>query len=170
MPIPSDYSELLSILNTARAKYLIVGAYAVTHYTEPRYTKDLDIWVEASPANARKIYQALKKFGAPLEKITPEDFTNQKLIYQIGVAPVRVDIIMGLPGLPFRKAWSNRTVASWEGIQVNILGLNDLIKLKEKAKRTVNGNDLADLRRVSRLTPARRMAARQVKNKRTGRK
>lgn len=148
MQTPSDYRELLKIFNTARVKYLIVGAYAVTHYTEPRYTKDIDIWIDAVRENAGKVYHALKKFGAPLEKITPQDFTNRKLVYQIGVAPVRIDIIMGLTGLEFRKAWKHRTVTLLEGIKVNILGLEDLVRVKKKTKRGVNGIDLTNLRYV----------------------
>jgi len=107
MQIPLDYKELLKILNRHKAKYLIVGAYAVAYYAEPRYTKDIDIWIESSQNNARKVYSALKKFGAPLENITLNDFTNENLVYQVGVAPIRVDIIMGLKGLNFEKAWEN---------------------------------------------------------------
>lgn len=150
MQIPLDYKELLKILNKHQAKYLIVGAYAVAYYAEPRYTKDIDIWIESSPNNARKVYSALKKFGAPLENITLNDFTNENLMYQIGVAPVRVDIIMGLKGLNFEKAWENRTKTKLEGIKVNIVGLEELIKSKKKAKRAMNGRDLDSLRYVLR--------------------
>jgi len=146
MPIPSDYKELLKLLNTGKVKYLVVGAYAVTHYTEPRYTKDIDIWIDTSLSNARKVYQALKKFGAPLDKITPEDFTNRELIYQIGVAPVRVDIIMNLTGLTFNRAWKNRTITSLAGVKTNIIGLKELIKAKAKTRREIDGIDIKNLR------------------------
>lgn len=150
MQIPLDYKELLKILNRHKAKYLIVGAYAVAYYAEPRYTKDIDIWIESSQNNARKVYSALKKFGAPLENITLNDFTNENLVYQIGVAPIRVDIIMGLKGLNFEKAWENRTKAKLEGIKVNIMGLEELIKSKKKTQRDMNGRDLDSLRYVLR--------------------
>jgi len=108
MRVSSDYRDLFKILNRYRVKYLVVGAYAVAYYTEPRFTKDLDIWVKPDMKNAQRVYQALKKFGAPLKNISVQDFTNKKLIYQIGVAPVRVDIIMGIPGINFDRAWLNR--------------------------------------------------------------
>lgn len=142
MLIPSDYKDLLRILNKHRVRYLIVGAYAVIYYAEPRYTKDLDIWVEPKIENAKKVYKALKEFGAPLKDIIVEDFTNRNLFYQIGVAPVRVDIIMGLGDLEFDLAWRQRSITYFDRIKVNILGLNELIKSKEKMKRHL---DLADI-------------------------
>ena len=146
MPIPSDYKELLSILNRHRVKYLIVGAYAVIHYTEPRYTKDLDIWVDPGKENAKKVYAALKEFGAPLKGITALDFTKKDLVYQVGVEPVRVDIIMGLPGLQFKKVWKQRTIAKLEGVRASVIGLNDLIKSKTRTKRPIDVIDTENLR------------------------
>jgi predicted nucleotidyltransferase len=142
MLIPSDYKDLLRILNKHKVKYLMVGAYAVIYYTEPRYTKDLDIWIEPTIENAKRVYNALKEFGAPLKDITFEDFTNKNLFYQIGVAPVRVDIIMGISDLEFSKAWKSRKRANFEGIKVNIIGIDDLIKLKEKTKRDIDKVDV----------------------------
>ena len=145
MPIPSDYKELLSILNRHRVKYLIVGAYAVIHYTEPRYTKDIDVWIKPEIKNAVKLYQALKDFGAPLKNITVEDFTNKDLVYQMGVEPVRIDIIMGLSGVEFDRAWQNRSVANFDGIKVNITGINELIQSKIKTKRRTDMIDIEHL-------------------------
>ena len=142
---PSDYKELLSILNKHKVKYLIVGAYAVIHYTEPRYTKDLDIWIESETENAKRAYAALKEFGAPLKNISPEDFTNKNLVYQIGVEPVRVDIIMGIPGIEFIRAWKYRKVAVFDNIRVNIIGINQLIMSKKKARRDMDLIDLKSL-------------------------
>jgi hypothetical protein len=83
------YKELLQLLNEFEVEYLIVGGFAVMKYGEPRYTKDLDVWVHNSPENSRCVLEALKKFGAPLEHdgITAETFTGQ-VVYQIGIAPV----------------------------------------------------------------------------------
>jgi hypothetical protein len=148
MVTPSDYSELLKILNAHKARYLIVGAYAVIYHTEPRYSKDIDIWVDPEMANAHKVYAALKEFGAPLQGIKVEDFTNTSLVYQIGVAPVRVDIIMGLPGITFSQAWKNKAKAKFEDVMTNILGLNELIKAKEKAMRSIDAIDVKNLRKV----------------------
>jgi len=146
MQIPFDYKDLLRILNKHRVKYLIIGAYAVVYYTEPRYTKDLDIWVEPSLKNAEKVYRALKEFGAPLQDVRVEDFTNPDLVYQIGVAPVRVDIIMSPAKIEFKEAWKNRKrVNLIEGVKVNIIGLDELIKMKKMAKRDTDKRDLKAL-------------------------
>jgi len=141
----------LRILNKHRVKYLIIGAYAVVYYTEPRYTKDLDIWIESSLENAKRVYKALSEFGAPLEGIKIEDFTNPKLVYQIGVEPVRVDILMGAGNLKFDIAWKRRKrVVFSENLKVNLIGLEDLIKLKEKANRYMDKRDSEELKYVKR--------------------
>jgi len=89
-----DYKELLHTFNEQGVRYLIVGGYAVMKYTEPRYTKDLDVWVGNSPGNAKRVFAALVKFGSPLgrDEITPTTFRKPNVVYQIGVAPVRIDI------------------------------------------------------------------------------
>ncbi|MBU0759559.1 MAG: hypothetical protein KKC66_05415 [Candidatus Omnitrophica bacterium] len=146
MDISLDYRDLFRILNRHKVKYLIVGAYAVVYYTEPRFTKDLDLWVKADIKNAEKLYKALKQFGAPLRDIRLKDFTNERMVYQIGIAPIRVDIIMGLPGISFDLAWKNRVRSKYEDTQINIIGIKDLIKSKKKANRP---HDRLDLNRLT---------------------
>jgi predicted nucleotidyltransferase len=155
MAIPSDYKELLSVLNRLKARYLIVGAYAVIYYTEPRYTKDIDIWVEPEIENAKKVYRALKKFGAPLKDVSPEDFVKKNMIYQIGVAPVRADILMGIGDIEFNQAWAHRRVVEFEGIKVNIIGLKDLIMAKKRAKRQSDAIDIDNLQQGLKLIKKR---------------
>src|SRR3954451_12627977 len=101
------YKELLHILNEHEVEYLIVGGYAVMKYTEPRFTKDLDVWVHNSSANSVRLYHALANFGAPLQHdgVTAETFTKEKIVYQIGVAPVRIDISTYIDGVTFDIAW-----------------------------------------------------------------
>jgi hypothetical protein len=84
----------LRLFSEFRIKYLVVGGYAVIKYTEPRYTKNLDLWIKADPKNAASVFEALQAFGAPLEGITVEDFAHEGYFYQMGIAPVRVDIVM----------------------------------------------------------------------------
>lgn len=148
MEICLDYKELLKILNKHRVKYLIVGAYAVIYYTEPRYTKDLDIWIDPEKENAQRVYAALAEFGAPLRGITYKDFINKKLVYQIGIAPIRVDIIMGIGNLKFEVAYRNGISAKFDNIKVKIMGLKDLIKSKEKVRREIDVADLKALRYI----------------------
>lgn len=145
MLLPLDYRDLLKILNKHRVRYLIVGAYAVIYYTEPQYTKDLDVWIEPTLENAKRLYKALKEFGAPLKSVKLEDFTDKDLFYQIGVAPVRVDIMMGIKGLEFEDSWENRIITNFERIKANILGINELIRSKEITGRN---EDIKDIERL----------------------
>ena len=151
MKVASDYKDLLRILNRYKVRYLIVGAYAVIYYTEPRFTKDLDIWVGPESENAKKVYEALKEFGAPLKDINLRDFANKNLVYQIGVAPIRVDIILGIPGIEFDRVWKHRSVATFDGIKVNIIGINELIESKKRARRHMDITDIQSLRYRLRL-------------------
>jgi hypothetical protein len=91
MNVNSDLRDLFKTLNACHVRYIVVGAHAVVYYTEPRYTKDLDLWVDASPENAARLFKALAVFGAPLHGITEQDLTNTELVYQVGVEPNRVD-------------------------------------------------------------------------------
>jgi|SRR5579871_135498 len=131
------YKELLQALNESHVEFLIVGGYAVMKYTEPRYTKDLDIWVNRSPENSANVFQALARFGAPLSKdgITPETFTEESLIYQIGVPPVRIDILTQVTGVEFEEAWPNRVGSTIFGVPVHFISLSDLIANKQLSGR-----------------------------------
>lgn len=143
-----DYKDLLKIFNKYKVRYIVVGAYAVIYYTVPRYTKDLDIWVEPTPENADKIYNALKEFGAPLIDVQREDFTNKSLIYQIGVAPVRIDLITSILGVEFAFAWKNRKRTNYDRVPINILDIKNLIKSKKILRRD---QDILDLKRLTKL-------------------
>ena len=146
-----DFRDLFRTLNDCGAKYLVVGAYAVVYYAEPRFTKDLDIWVEASPENARRVWEGLAAFGAPLENVTEADFENPELMYQIGIAPNRIDIMMNIPGVDFQSAWENRVAASYVEVPISIISLDDLIKAKRAAGRE---QDLLDLKSLDRARAA----------------
>jgi len=104
----SDFEELLRIFSDNEVKYLIVGGHAVMLYTEPRYTKDLDVWIEASEENAAKVFRALAEFGAPLSGLSADDFAREGFFYQLGRPPARVDILMSIDGIRFDEAWPNR--------------------------------------------------------------
>ncbi|HEY7546694.1 MAG TPA: DUF6036 family nucleotidyltransferase [Blastocatellia bacterium] len=125
----------MSILNEEQVRYLIVGGYAVIEHTEPRYTKDLDIWVSPARDNAERVYASLKRFGAPLSNITVEDFANTGTVYQMGRPPVRVDILMGVAGLDFESAWNNRVESSYGEVRTQFLSIEDLIINKRAVGR-----------------------------------
>jgi len=137
-----DYADLFKLFNGHRVRYLVVGAYAVVFYAEPRYTKDLDLWVEPTRENADQVWKALAEFGAPLEGVTLEDFSNPELIYQIGVEPNRIDIMMAVPGLEFEGAWKRRVTSSYSGEEIFILNLEDLIQAKKTTGRESDRLDL----------------------------
>ena len=141
------FKELLQCLNEFEVRYLIVGGYAIMKYTEPRFTKDLDIWVENSVGNSGRVFEALKRFGAPIEsdKITAETFTGDRLTYQIGIAPVRIDILTGITGVDFKDAWQDRVEGSVFGVSVHFISLAQLIANKEATARS---SDLEQLRQI----------------------
>ena len=146
MDISSDFSDLFKTLNKHRVKYLVAGAYAVIYHTEPRFTKDLDVWVKADGTNAVKLYKALREFGAPLKNLSLDDLTNENLVYQIGVAPVRIDIIMGLGGIRFDSAWKHRVRSSYGKVPISIMGIRHLVQAKKRAGRPQDLTDLEMLR------------------------
>jgi len=149
MSANSLFKELLRKFNEHQIKYLIVAAYAVMKYTEPRYTKDLDVWIEPSRVNAEKVFRALAEFGAPLDSVTTEDFSNPELIFQIGIAPHRIDILMSVKGLQFAEAWARRIETRFDDVPLQIVSKADLLTAKEAMGRPQDILDAEALRRAS---------------------
>ena len=118
MFVNSDFSDLLQIFNAREVKYLVIGGYAVVQYAEPRFTKDLDILISTEPVNAQAVYAALREFGAPLTGLTPKDFSEEGFFFQMGVSPVRVDVLMGIPGIQFEECWHRRLEVDFDGLKV----------------------------------------------------
>jgi len=125
--------------------YLIVGAYAVTYYAEPSYTTDLDILIRPTLENAMKTLAALKRFEAPLTDIKAEDLTDPELVYQIGVEPNRIDILMSVTGIAFEEAWQHRVQSTYGGVPIYLISREDLITAKKASGRP---QDLLDLERL----------------------
>src|SRR5882724_6884246 len=114
-------------------------------YSEPRYTKDLDIWVEATEENAHRVYRALAEFGAPLAAVGASEFSKPELIYQLGVPPSRIDILTSLTGLSFEDAWTRRNEADFDGVPATFVDVQDLISNKRSVARD---SDLIDCKRL----------------------
>ena len=142
-----DYLELLLCLNDNKVKYLVIGGYAVIQYSEPRYTKDIDIWVEASVVNAKKLLKALKHFGAPIANLSVEELAMPGLVYVFGIPPVRVDILNRVSGGKFEVAWKAKNVITLEGTKINFASKVDLIKMKKSAGRPQDLADIASLKK-----------------------
>ena len=137
---------MLQILLDNKVRFLVVGAYAMGAYGYPRATGDFDIWVEASLENSKIIYQSLLKFGAPISELTQTTFCEEGIIFQIGVAPRRIDIITKIDGVDFKKAYSDRQEVEIEDIKIPFLSKEDLIKNKESTGREKDKLDAKYLR------------------------
>ena len=137
-----DYKDILSVLSKRKVKFILVGAYAMAVQGYPRSTMDIDLWVMPDPENALLVLQALSEFGAPSGELSPEDLQQEDLIFQIGVAPRRIDIITSADGLTFNEAYANSELIEIEGIAVRVLSISDLIKNKRSTGRL---RDLADV-------------------------
>ena len=138
----SDFEELLKLFNDNGVRYLVVGGHAVMLYTEPRYTKDLDLWIEASEENAGKVFDSLAAFGAPLAGLSPEDFTREGFFYQVGMPPARIDILMSIDGVRFEDAWPDRNQAELGTQPVWFISRADLVRNKRACGRHIDLHDL----------------------------
>ena len=150
MAINRDFRDLLSALSAASARFLVVGAHAVIYYSVPRYTKDLDIWIDPTPENAAKVYRALAEFGAPLTGVTVEDLHTPGTVLQIGVEPNRIDVMTDVEGLTFEDAWNRQEHSVYGEVPISLLNLDDLITSKRAAGRAQDRLDLKWLRRAKR--------------------
>ena len=137
-----DFAEMLSALSAAGAEYLVVGAHALAAHGRPRATGDLDIWIRPTTENGERVWVALTQFGAPLSALKKEDLATPGIVFQIGVEPVRIDILTAIDGVDFDGAWKRRLVAEIDGQSVPLLGRDDLIRNKRATGRP---QDLADV-------------------------
>ena len=138
----SHYKEILSILSEKKVRFLLVGAYAMAVHGYLRSTMDIDLWVMPDPENALLVLQALEDFGAPIGDLSVEDFQKDDVVFQIGVAPLRIDILTSIDGLKFEDAFASSELVDIEGISINVLSIPDLIKNKQATGRI---RDLADV-------------------------
>ena len=138
-----DFVEMLSALLEARAEFLIVGAHALAAHGVPRATGDLDIWVRSETDNADRVLAALKSFGAPLLDLTREDLLRPATVFQIGVAPSRIDILTSITSVTFEGAWANRRTVTIEGLSIPVLGREEFIANKRAVGRPKDVADLA---------------------------
>lgn len=153
MFVNSDFSELLRLFNDNGVRYLVVGGYAVIQHSEPRFTKDLDVWIATDAANAASVYKALREFGAPLAELTEKDFAEEGYFYQMGSPPVRVDVLMGIPGVTFEEAWGRRVESPFDDLKVNFISKEDLIAAKLAAGRPQDLMDAENLGSTKKVKP-----------------
>lgn len=141
-----DFKELLAALNAHKVKYLVVGAYAVGYYAQPRATKDLDLLIQPAPKNGEALFRALTAFKAPgLQHLSPSDFIEKGTFYRMGVPPIAVDVLPEIAGVTFAKAWKNRrtvVIDPQTGLTAHFISKSDLVKAKLASGRL---QDLADV-------------------------
>ena len=142
-----DFKELLNILEKHKVRYLVVGGYAVMKYTEPRFTKDLDLLISTDEENSKAVFSALREFGAPLKGLTSHDFSEMGYFYQMGKPPFRLDIMMSIPGVEFESAWEHRDEMLLEGLTIPFISKADLIKAKDASGRAQDLLDVENLRK-----------------------
>ena len=138
----SDYRDLIAEFNAHGVEFIIVGAHALAAHGHVRATNDLDIWVRPTPENAPRVMAALASFGAALQDLTIEDLSSQGIVFQLGVAPVRIDVITSIDGVDFATAWGSRIKSRFADQDVSVLSRAALILNKRTVGRT---QDLADV-------------------------
>jgi hypothetical protein len=146
--VNSDFRDLLSALSARGAEHLVVGAQAVGIHAMPRATGDLDIWVATHGENPGRVWNALSDFGAPLDQLSVEDLGQPDLIFQMGVVPLRIDIITSVEGLRFEDCWPRRIMVRNGNLEIPVIGLDDLIVNKRAVGRT---RDIADAELLERV-------------------
>ena len=142
MKVQKDYEEFLKLLNRSNAKYVIVGAYALAYHAKPRYTKDMDIFIEPTVENATAILQAIKDFGFRETDLTPKDIVEEDKILQLGYEPIRIDILSSLSGCIFSEVWENRIKGKYGNTEVYFIRKDDLLKNKRASGRK---QDIVDI-------------------------
>jgi predicted nucleotidyltransferase len=143
--LPQDFKEFLKLLKEHNVRYLLIGGYAVGYHGYPRATADMDIWIAIHPDNADKIVAALKEFGFDLPELTPQLFLQEKQIIRMGVPPVKLEICTSISGVEFDDCYESRVVAELDGVEVNLIGLDDL-KVNKKASGRLK--DMTDLEKL----------------------
>jgi Nucleotidyl transferase of unknown function (DUF2204) len=142
-----DFRDLLAEFNVRQVEFLLVGAHALAAHGHVRATQDLDVWVNPAPENAKRVLEALRAFGAPLHDLTERDLATPGLIFQIGVEPIRIDVLTAIDGVQFDQAWAKRMVSQYGDQPVGVLSREHLIKNKLTVART---QDLADVEALKR--------------------
>jgi len=140
-----DFKELLLAFNAHNVEYLVVGAHALAAHGHVRATKDLDVWVRPTQQNAQRVLKALLDFGAPLGDLSIEDLSKPGTIFQIGIPPLRIDLITEIDGVDFADAWPDRFETGFGGLPAFVISRRHLIINKKAAARL---QDLADVEKL----------------------
>ncbi len=143
MTIPKDFREFIDVLNARAVEYVVVGGYALAFHGAPRFTGDIDFFVNPSEENAQRVVDALKDFGFPAADVNPKDFAVEERVFQIGVPPLRIDLLTSIDGV----AWEEIVAvpAEMDGVMANFIGRDDLVRNKRASGRAKDRADLEAL-------------------------
>lgn len=145
MILNEDYRDILLALSTEQVDFILIGAYALAAHGYPRATMDIDLWVMPSPENAAAVIRALRRFGSPLHGLEAEDLLSNDTVFQIGVAPRRIDLLTGATGLDFSSAAKNAVMRQIDGVDLKVLSIDDLIVNKLATGRPKDQLDADEL-------------------------
>lgn len=148
METQPDFRELLALFNAHHVEYLIVGGYALAFHGAPRFTGDLDIFVQSDAVNAQRILSALATFGFASVGLSPSDFVRPDQVVQLGVPPVRIDLITSITGVSWDEAWAGKTVGHYGDIPVYYIGREQFVANKRATGRVKDAADLEVLGEV----------------------
>lgn len=141
-----DFREFVELLNRNNVEYLIVGGYAVSVHGYPRYTGDLDVWLNPIRENADRIVQCIEEFGFGSFNLSSDDFTKPGVVIQLGYPPVRIDLLTEIDGVTFLSCFQNKKVVDLDGLMVNFISYTDLLKNKSASGRLRDLDDLENLK------------------------
>ena len=148
MTLNEDYRDILLALNAEQVDFILVGAYALAVHGYPRATMDIDLWIMPSLENAEAVVRAVKRFGAPLHDLSVADLQHDDTVFQIGVAPRRIDLITGATGLRYDAAAEKAIHKQIDEIEIKVLSIPDLIVNKEATGRLKDKADAEELKRL----------------------
>ena len=144
--LEKDFLDFINLCNKHKVEYLVIGGYAVAIHGYPRYTKDIDVSIHVSVKNAEAMVEVMKEFGFGSLNLTSKDFIKEGGFIQLGYEPLRIDIVNDLNGVSFENAMKNKKVVEYEGVSINFIGYDDLIKNKQYAGRS---QDLVDIEKLN---------------------
>lgn len=142
-----DFSEFVELLIKHEVEYLVVGGYAVGIHGHPRYTGDLDIWLNISDENAQRILTVVNEFGFSSYKLSVADFTNEGNVIQLGYPPLRIDLLNQIDGVTFSECYKNKKEVTIDNFTINFISYKDLLKNKRASNRPQDIGDLDNLQR-----------------------
>ena len=144
--LSQDFKEFVTLLIKNKVEYLIVGGYAVGIHGHPRYTGDLDIWLNTTKENAQLILKSVNEFGFSSFKLSEDDFTKSGNVIQLGYPPLRIDLLTEIDGVTFDNCFKNKMVVTIEDLKVNFIGYHDLLKNKKETGRPRDLDDIDNLK------------------------